>query len=358
MALLRMMLAGWVALATMGRAAQAFADPTPLVTEPAGWRADPEQATALARRFAATTHVGDATAQTAAEAYVADRPGVALFVTRATAPFPGQPAQAARVTRAALDELRGSSRRAALTGSTVEERDWQERVEADARQVTATLMWNDTTSHTVEIARVVVASDGKRIVAVTGECLASDTADPALVAACQASLATLDPGVASDRRVALALAPAAPATVTGEVPAPPPPPPRAPARLEDGSKITLPPIPVPVDRAPVDRRPVLVGAGVIVLALLFWWNRRPRDLFEHEAPGASPSPSPSPGPAPRATDDDASDLRAAARGEGPGAQPTEATKGANHRTSPQGAHGAHGTPGTPGTPDRPDRQDP
>jgi hypothetical protein len=348
-----MMLAGWVALATMGRAAQAFADPTPLVTEPAGWHADPEQATALARRFAATAHVGDATAQTAAEAYVADRPGVALFVTRATATFPGQPAQAARVTRAALDELRGSSRRAALTGSTVEERDWQERVEADARQVTATLIWNDTTSHTVEIARVVVASDGKRIVAVTGECLASDTADPALVAACRASLATLDPGVASDRRVALALAPAATATATGEVPAPPPLPPRAPARLDDGSKITLPPIPVPVDRPRADRRPVLVGAGVIVLALLFWWNRRQRDLFEHEARRASPSRSP--GPVPRATDDDASDLRAAARGEGPGTQPTEATKGANHRTSPpdtQGTQGAHDTPGTP------DRQDP
>src|SRR5689334_455674 len=77
-------LRGGAVLAALG-AGPALAEPTRLVTPPAGWRADPEQASALAQRFAATSHLGGLPAVTAAEAYVADRPGAALFATRATA---------------------------------------------------------------------------------------------------------------------------------------------------------------------------------------------------------------------------------------------------------------------------------
>ncbi|HEX2688800.1 MAG TPA: hypothetical protein VHN14_19390 [Kofleriaceae bacterium] len=320
-----MLLAGWLGLAVMDTATPAFADPARLVTEPAGWHADPEQATALAQRLAATGHLGTLPAATAAEAYVADRPGVALFVTRATRAVPDPPAQIARITRAALDELRASSQRASLAGGTTEERAWQERVETAAKQVTAMLSWNDTASHTTETARIVVASDGKRIVAVTGECLAGDAADPALVAACQASLATLNPGVAAAQRIALTLAPPATASApvevaspTGEGSAPAPAPVREPARLDDGSHIVLPPMTIPLDKPDVDRRPMLVGAGVIVLALMFWWNRRRRDLFEQEDRGVPRRPR----PRDPDNDDDADDLHAAARGDPPDPQGT------------------------------------
>jgi hypothetical protein len=299
-------LAGLAALA--GDAAPAFADPTQLVTPPAGWRTDPEQATALAQRFAATSHFGGLPAVTAAEAYVAGEPGAALFVTRATATLPAEPAQAARLTRAALDELRAGSRRAALTGGTAGERAWQDRVESDSKQVSATLTWTDTTSHTVDAARVVVASDGKRIVAVTGECLAGYAADRAL-AACRAALASLDPGVAVASRIALALAPAADEAADDQPPASSAPP-RESARLDDGSKIMLPPITIPLDRPPADRRPVLLGAGVIVLAAMFWWNRRRRDRFERGEHGGPPASV-------ARHDADADDLHAAARGDGP-----------------------------------------
>jgi hypothetical protein len=310
-------LAGLTGLAALD-IAPALADPTQLVVAPAGWRSDPEQATALAQRFAATSHFGGLPAVTAAEAYVAGEPGAALFVTRATATLPERPApdeQAARVTRAALDELRASSRRASLTGGAADERAWQERVEADPRQVTATLAWTDTTSHTVEAARVVVASDGKRIVAVTGECLAGDAADRGL-AACRAALATLDPGVAPASRVVLALTPAsdtapvagAAAATAAATQAPP----RESARLDDGSKVMLPPTTIPLDPPPTDRRPVYLGAGIIVLAAMFWWNRRRRDKFEREDRGHRGRP-----PASRNADADADDLHAAARGDGP-----------------------------------------
>jgi hypothetical protein len=338
-------LTAWAGLAAV--APIAVADPTRLITQPARWRADPEQATALAQRFAATGHFGALRTVTAAEAYVAERPGVALFVTRATAVLSDPPAQAARVTRAALDELRASSRRAALTGGAAQERDWQERVEADARQVTATLTWSDTASHTVDTARIVVASDGTRIVAVTGECLAGEAADATLVAACRTALATLDPGVAASSRTAPALAPEALATApdtapntapdTMAVPASASAPPREPARLDDGSKIVMPPTAIPLDRPDADRRPVFVGAGVIVLALVFWWNRRQRDLFEQEDRGERSLPR----RPRRRTDEDADDLHAAARGEDPApAKP-----------------GKRGAPAKPGSQAKPDRQD-
>ena len=330
-------LARWVALialallVAMGRAKPGLAEPTRLVIEPAGWRADPEQASALAQRFAAAGHFGGLpSVTTAAEAYLADRPGVALFVTRATAALPEQvqgqvqgQARAARATRAALDELRASSRRTSLTGGSAQERAWNERVEADAKQVTATLSWSDPASHAVERARVVVASDGARIVAVTGECLAVEAADPEHLAACQASLATLDPGVAAASRIAITAeattpAPEATAPAIQEAPALPPSPagaPREPARLDDGSKFVLPPTVIPLDRPDADRRPIFVGAGIIVLALMFWWNRRRRDRFEREDRG---DPSRRRSRDSRDSDDDADDLHAAARGEAPG----------------------------------------
>jgi hypothetical protein len=304
------------ALVALGR--PGLADPTRLVIEPAGWRADPEQASTLAQRFAAAGHFGGLlSVTTAAEAYFADRPGVALFVTRATATLPDQ-AQAAHATRAALDELRASSRRASLTGGSAQERAWAERVEANARQVTATLSWSDPASHTVEIARVVVASDGTRIVAVTGECLAGEAADSTRVAACQACLATLDPGVAAASRIALTVEASALAAPAPEIPAPPLVPEgrsREPARLDDGSKFVMPPTTIPLDRPDADRRPMFVGAGILVLALTFLWNRRRRDRFEREDRGDPPLRRSRDS---RDSDDDADDLHAAAQGDDPG----------------------------------------
>ena len=162
-----------------GRAAPAHAAPSSLVTAPPGWRADPEQAAELDRRLAKVAHFDGLAAQTAAEAYVAGAPGVVLFASRATAALP-DPAVAPRAARAALDELRAITQRTALTGGAASEHTWQERVDDTARTVSATLRSSDPASHTVETARIVVVSDGRRIAAVTGECLASEAADRAL----------------------------------------------------------------------------------------------------------------------------------------------------------------------------------
>jgi hypothetical protein len=354
------LLAGGPALAAPGR----------LVTAPAGWRPDPEQEAELARRFAAVDHFGGLAATTAAEAHVPPRSNAALFATRATAALPA-PEAAARAARAALDELRATTRRASLTGGAAEEQAWQERVEADARQVTAILHWREPASHTVGNARIVVVSDGRRIAAVTGECLAGDGADRGAANACIDQLASLDPGIPAADRVALAPAPAAdPAYRPSDrddaaaAPAPAAPPATmapapdslapAPPRISDGTKIVLPPMVIPQDRQAADRRPVYFGAGLIVLAVVFWWNRRRRDRFEHED-GIKPRRARRP-PGDRA-DADADDLHAAAAGDD--AAGADADADDLHAAAAGDAPAATRTPhDPPASPERPRKPSP
>jgi hypothetical protein len=313
-----------------------LATPGRLVTAPAGWRPDPEQEAELARRFAAVDHFGGLVATTAAEVHVPPGAGVAMFATRATAALP-EPAAAARAARAALDELRATTRRASLTGATAEEQAWQERVLTD-RQVTAILHWREPANHLVGNARIVVVSDGRRIAAVTGECLTGAGAELTASNACIDQLASLDPGIAPAARVALVPAPPGEAPPAAIAPTPDSPPPAAmapvpdsqsspPSRLIDGAKIALPPMAIPQDRPEVDRRPAYIGAGLIALALAFWWNRRRRDRFERGETEGGDRDGLAGGAGGRAlprrdrprrrapSDADADDLHAAARGD-------------------------------------------
>jgi len=246
------------------------------LTAPAGWKLDHVQTDELGKKLGATDHFGldPAGQQLAVDAdvYVPGKPGVVLSVVRVTATTHSELAAAAR---AAVDDLHASSQRAALAGSGILEDGWQEKVDAAAKQIEATLAWRDTSAKTSSTARLVIAADAEHIVSVTGECFAADDAEPGLVEACKAALATLDPGIAADARVPLALAPAGtrPAR-TGPI--------REPARMDDGSRVTLPPITVPQDAPPTDRRSVYVGIGLVVMAGLFWWNRHRRARREEE----------------------------------------------------------------------------
>jgi len=242
----------------------------PLVTAPTGWTMDPEQSSSLAVKSQGVSHFGD-TAIVAAEAYLAPKSGVALFVTRATV-VAKDDGRDARI-RAEVDDLHATSQRAAAAGPGVQEDGWSERVDPDAKLVEATLVWRDTNAHTAETARLVIVGSRVALISVTGECLARDDADPAAIAACKTALATIDPGLDARDRFVPVLAPPG---------AKPPAPATAATSTMSESHTPLPPISVPREQPTADRRPVFVGAGIIALAAAFWWNRRRRAQYERE----------------------------------------------------------------------------
>jgi len=252
------------------------AEASELVKPPAGWKTDPEQATALAAKANGLSHFGGARAMATSDVFLPEKPGVALFVTAVAAKVPTDREVAARVE---IDELHATSQRAALAGSGILEDGWQEKVDPAAKQLEATLAWHDGGAHTQTFSRIVIAGDTDNLVAVTGECVAADDADARALADCKAALATLDPGIDPAKRAALSLAPA------GTRPAEPPPSPTAgPApMMSDGSRAPMPPIVVPTEKPATDRRPVYVGLGIVILAAAFWWNQRRRARFDPES---------------------------------------------------------------------------
>ena len=277
--------------------AVAGAAPVPLVTPPAGWVPDPEQASQLAQKIAAVKHFGGGGKLTvAADAHVPRTPGVALFVTRISAEQLTMTRELA--AREAIDDLRKSAGKPY---------DWRVLPASSAKAIVARAEWADATTGTQTVGMVVIAASDTRFVAVRGECFSADKADGTLVNACVQALQSLDPGVPVPERVAFEPAP------EGSAPAAEPTPPAkdtAP-RLTDGQDVHLTPIRVAPERAGTDRRPVYLGAAIVVIAALSWWNRRRRERFEREDnPRAEKR-------AATGNDDDADDLAAAARGDAP-----------------------------------------
>ena len=257
-------------------ATTAHASPTPIVTPPAGWQSDAEQAAAI---------MAHASGDAAVQVFVPRQPGVALIASRFSAP----PSPAA--ARRAIDDLYGAADRAKIISTNVSVLERADHYDADRKEVVAT---QSVKADTTTISRLVIAMDATHATAALGECVIRDDAPAPLVEACKTALVSLDPAIAN--RVAIAL-PASTAIVL-EAPATHPPAPPA-ATMSDGSRVPMPPIVVPAEKPTSDRRPVYVGAGLIALAAIFWWNRRQRDRYEREKP------------APRG-DDDADDLHAAA----------------------------------------------
>jgi hypothetical protein len=247
----------------------AAAAPTPLVTPPAGWHEDPEISSQLSMKEAATQPFGDTPTTSAVQAYFPASPGIGLYVTRSSAQTGTAHGAAAR---AALDAFDNAPERAKLLGGTITV---GARDQSDAAsQHVATLTWIDTALKVTTTTRLVIAASAQGLVAVSGECV-YEVRDQALIDACTKALATIDTGVPAADRVpvviaATAAAPPAPAAQPSRIH-------REPARLDDGTKLHMEVAP---SKRGTDMRPVYVGAGVLVLALIFWWNRRRRGKDE------------------------------------------------------------------------------
>jgi hypothetical protein len=245
-------------------AATATAAPADRVRPPDGWGLDADRAARLAPHLGRDSHFGGA-ALDGSEVGVWSAPdgGAALIVSIVRAPAP---ADLAAAVRAELDLVRGTSRAAALDGSTVTETRWDERI-AD-RAVEATLVWRHGGHASTSTSRTLISARGDGIERITGECVSRD--DQPAGAACVAALGSLAPGIPAGQRVEIAI---------GAVGSAPPPaaaspgvPDRAPPRLGDGSQLSLPPMKVEA-APPADRRPFYVIGGLLILGAIFFWNR-------------------------------------------------------------------------------------
>jgi len=226
------------------------------VTAPPQWREDKQAGVALATRVEADLQ-GEAAAT--AQVFVAPDDSV-LYVTLVARKVTAEREASAREI---VDSFLGAPKRAQLTSDKVTVDESASRVAGT--QVEASLRWTDGDAHTR--ARLVLVGDSEHLIAIAGECVLKASAAQTTRDGCDAALASLDPELASARRVAIALAP------EGTEPTRPD---------KGGPSITdVPHSPVaPINVAGgeparvVDRRPVYVGAAIVILAAVFWFLRR------------------------------------------------------------------------------------
>lgn len=294
-------------------AATAAADVTP----PTGWQSNPDFAAALSPRadlfggLPATVHV---------DVYRAPIAGAVMYVTRAEAKVPAAQRDAAASYE--LEELRRAFERA---GAGAKAQAQSQRVDPATKLAEGTLAWRDDSAALMTIRRVAIAADANRIVALTGECVLAADIAPAVAKACEQSLQTIVPDIALAQRVPLSIVGAAPIAIEVVAPAGSAAPSSTGPTMQDASK--LPPLapiqvaPPPARRSESDRRPMILGLGLVVLAVIFYLNRRRRERFEREDARAAartdrPTDHDDEGTgASRDTDDD--DLHAAAEREAP-----------------------------------------
>ncbi|HTR51886.1 MAG TPA: hypothetical protein VMJ10_14320 [Kofleriaceae bacterium] len=232
----------------------------PIAKPPAGWKGGANDE--LVHATGLIPHFGNVHGIIEAERYDAPKPGVVLDVTRVAATTSAHDSAA----RAEIDQLH------APLDSGVRETEWHEKFDAATKLAEARQVYRDSSVKLGGTVRLVIAATADRIVAAKGECLAADDADPALLQACIAALDTLDPDVDPKDRVVIDLdAKTSTSTSTSTSTMSPPPP-----------HVPLAPIPIPQEQPRTDVRPVIVGAGIVALAIVFWWNRRRRARYEAE----------------------------------------------------------------------------
>jgi hypothetical protein len=243
-------------LAVLLVAATATVASADAIQPPAGWHADAKRAAEVAAAGKEDGSVIVAYMPAQADA------GIALFVTTA----------ARRGTT--LDAEVADFHHNTGSGDGQSSNNNRTPDSADSR-----LSSRDPSTHIAREARLLAKLDGDLVRSAVGECLMRDDADRALVDACKASLDTL----AIVAAVSSAGSAAGSAAPTGDpwgeaAPSVPSalPQVRAP-QMFDGSQYYMPPVEVPPADPGIDRRPILFGAGLAVLALAFWWNRRSRN---------------------------------------------------------------------------------
>jgi hypothetical protein len=241
------------------------ASAAPLIKAPDGWKGGASDE--LVHETGALPHFGNVHGIVEAERYDPPKPGVVLYVTRVAATTNAHD----EATRAEIDQLRP------VPPSTVRETEWQEHFDAASKQADVRYAYRDGSVNLSGRVHMVIAATADRVVAAKAECIAADDADAAAVKACAAALEGVDTGVDAKDRVAINLdaKPSGTSTSTST----------STTMTEPTGHTPLPPMAVPQEKPAMDLRPVVIGAGIVLLAGVFWWNRRRRARYEAENRG-------------------------------------------------------------------------
>lgn len=205
-----------------------------IVAPPAGWTGGASQQ--LVEQTGREGHLGGVHGVIEAERWDAPGGGLVLYVTRVMATT-ASPGDAAAAEVGMLHHP--------VTGDRV----------VDGLRIVDTA-WSEADVHGA--GRLVLGASGDRIVAVSGECYAGSGAD---IAACKTALDTLNTGIDAKDRIAIPDASHVPPAPQLTTPGP------------SATHVTMPPVHLRQE-AQTDYRPVYVGAGLIVIAAIFWWNRK------------------------------------------------------------------------------------
>lgn len=283
--LVRSLLAIAAALAPAAVAAQpadnraAVPAPVARMQAPTGWNGDSRTAVRVQGALVVPGAVfPGVTADGDAQAWTSTPPGAAIIATQATSTaLPADPAAAATV---ALHDLRAGAD--AVDGAKVTT--WELKLDPAGKVHEARLEWSEPSIGTTTIARALVYRAGGALVRIGGECILGPDGAAARPT-CETVLASLAPTATAFEPIAVSATPP-PATPSD---APPPGDPsgaRPPGAGTDAPGIRPREGDIPstlaVRPAPkrTDRRPFYVGAGIVLLALVFWWNRREREKRE------------------------------------------------------------------------------
>ena len=277
------------------------------IKAPAGWIPNESAAVSLSQRLGAVTHFGDRSAIVTTEVYRSTTGNGALYVTRLVANVPATQRQ--RAASFEISELSAPIRRAGDTAKRREES--RALVVEDKKLVDGNEAWTDTSTDVTTRARMVIVADAQQMVAVVGECVMGAAASADELAACKTALSSIDPGIAFEARVPLSLA-ATDLTDAQQLQKPPAGSASGPSLVESGERPSLPPMQLPQDSREPDRRPIFVGLGLIVLALVFYWNRKNREKLERQYEKTTADKPVAAPDQPAKSDRDADDLHAAA----------------------------------------------
>jgi hypothetical protein len=303
------------------------------VAPPAGWTTDPSAAISMSKRLADLEHFGGLRSLVTTEVYRA--PGASLFVTRASASVAGldeanrNKAATTEANELLLAPLRGGAKLPGMAEPARPMIQTQTAGEIKAPPaIEAATRWVDPETKIITSTRIVIATDPQHVVAVTGECVLAPDVAKDIDAACTAALATLDPEILVTSRLPLAIVEkAGPVTPPSQGSAAGPPSATGsgrvvaessgsvtlggPSLVESGERPSLPPIQIKPEKAEPDRRPVYVGLGLVMLAIIFYFNRKNREKLERDYENRTAG-APKPESKPKAPDHDADDLHAAA----------------------------------------------